>query len=179
MVISSTTTRISRFSAIGDVADTASEVVLLDFDNLSSATNHNGGALNFGVDGKLYAAHGENANGANSQTLNNLLGKIIRMNPVPDPTLQIPTDNPFFSTATGKNRLIWVLGLRNPFTFSVQPGTGLTYINDVGEVTWEEIDEARENYGTFMLATPTSIMPGNDRTSSEANWKSSRPFGRG
>lgn len=141
--------RISRFKANGDVADTASEVVLLDFDNLSSATNHNGGALNFGVDGKLYAAHGENANGTNSQTLNNLLGKIIRMNPVSDPVLQIPTDNPFFNTATGKNRLIWVWGLRNPFTFSVQPGTGLTYINDVGEVTWEEIDEGRagRNFG--------------------------------
>ena len=142
--------RISRFKANGDIADTtAGEVVILDFDNLSAATNHNGGALNFGVDGKLYAAHGENANGTNSQTLNNLLGKIIRMNPVPDPTGQVPTDNPFFSTATGKNRLIWVLGLRNPFTFSVQPGTGLTYINDVGEVTWEEIDEARagRNYG--------------------------------
>ncbi len=63
-----------------------SEVVLLDFDNLSSATNHNGGAIHFGPDGKLYAAHGENANGSNAQTLTNLLGKIIRMNPVPDPT---------------------------------------------------------------------------------------------
>ena len=142
--------RISRFTANGDVADTTvSEVVLLDFDNLSGATNHNGGALHFGVDGKLYAAHGENANGSNSQTLNNLLGKIIRMNPVPDATAQVPTDNPFFATATGKNRLIWTLGHRNPFTFSVQPGTGLTYVNDVGEVTWEEIDDARagRNFG--------------------------------
>ena len=81
----------------------------------------------------LYAAHGENANSSNSQSMTNLLGKIIRMNPVPDPTAQIPTDNPFFSTATGKNRLIWARGLRNPFTFSIQPGTGLTYVNDVGE----------------------------------------------
>src|SRR5207247_1828524 len=116
--------RVSRFTANGDVADTAvSEVVLLDFDNLSSATNHNGGALHFGVDGKLYAAHGDNATGSNAQTLNNLLGKVIRMNPVPDPTGQVPTDNPFFAMATGKNRLIWTWGHRNPFTFSVQPGT--------------------------------------------------------
>jgi hypothetical protein len=43
----------------------------------------------------------------------------------------------------------------------------------------EEIDVTRENYVAFVLATPTSIMPGNYRTSSEANWKSSRPFGRG
>ena len=141
--------RISRFTANGDVVNTAvSELVLLDFDNLS-ATNHNGGALHFGLDGKLYAAHGENANGSNAQTMTNLLGKIIRMNPVSDATAQVPTDNPFFGTATGKNRLIWALGLRNPFTFSIQPGTGLTYINDVGEGTWEEIDDARagRNFG--------------------------------
>jgi glucose/arabinose dehydrogenase len=134
--------RISRFKANGDIADaTVGEVVILDFDNLSSATNHNGGAIHFGADGKLYAAHGDNASGSNAQSLNNLLGKIIRMNPVPDPVAQIPTDNPFFNTASGKNRLIWTWGLRNPFTFSIQPGTGRTHINDVGQSAWEEINE--------------------------------------
>ena len=44
----------------------------------------------------------------------------------------IPTDNPFFNTATGANRAIWALGLRNPFTFGFQPGTGRMFINDVG-----------------------------------------------
>ena len=142
--------RVSRFKANGDIFDTAhGEVVLLDFDNLSGATNHNSGAIHFGADGKLYVAHGENATGSNSQTLANLLGKIIRMNPVPDPIAQIPTDNPFYSTATGKNRLIWALGLRNPFTFSIQPGSGRVFINDVGQNTWEEINEgqAGRNFG--------------------------------
>jgi glucose/arabinose dehydrogenase len=142
--------RVSRFRANGDVVDTTvPELVLLDFDNLSTAENHNGGAMHFGLDGKLYIAHGDNALGANAQTLGNLLGKIIRMNPVADPVAQIPTDNPFFGTATGKNRLIWALGLRNPFTFSIQPGTGLTYVNDVGQNAWEEIDDARagRNFG--------------------------------
>jgi glucose/arabinose dehydrogenase len=142
--------RISRFKANGDVVDaTVPELVLLDFDNLSGATNHNGGALHFGLDGKLYAAHGENANGSNAQSLNNLLGKIIRMNPVADPNSQAPADNPFYSTATGKNRLIWALGLRNPFTFSIQPGTGVTFVNDVGQNTFEEINvaSAGRNFG--------------------------------
>jgi glucose/arabinose dehydrogenase len=141
--------RISRFKANGDVADTSEgEVVLLDFEDLT-AGNHNGGAIHFGLDGKLYAAHGENAVASNSQSLSNLLGKIIRMNPVPDFTAQIPTDNPFYSTATGKNRLIWALGLRNPFTFDVQPGTGRIYVNDVGWGSWEEINEvqAGDNLG--------------------------------
>ncbi len=151
--------RISRFKASGDVVDPAiPEVVLLDFDNLSGATNHNGGAIHFGLDGKLYAAHGENGNGSNAQSLNNLLGKIIRMNPVPDPTDQVPPDNPFLSTTTGKNRLIWTMGLRNPFTFSIQPGTGLTFVNDVGEGTFEEINDARpgRNFGWPATEGPFS-----------------------
>jgi glucose/arabinose dehydrogenase len=137
--------RLSRFTANGDVAVAGSEVILLELDNLSSATNHNGGAIHFGPDGKLYIAVGENANGTNSQTLNNLLGKILRLNS--DGT--IPTDNPFFSTATGNNRAIWSLGLRNPFTFAFQPGTGRLFINDVGQSTWEEINDgiAGSNYG--------------------------------
>jgi glucose/arabinose dehydrogenase len=151
--------RVSRFKANGDLADSAhGEVVLLDFDNLSSATNHNGGAIHFGEDGKLYVAHGDNATGANAQTLGNLLGKVIRMNPLPDPVGQIPTDNPFYNTATGKNRLIWTLGLRNPFTFSVQPGSGRIFINDVGQITREEINEGQpgRNFGWPTTEGPFS-----------------------
>src|SRR6185503_3991331 len=69
--------------------------------------NQNGGAVHFGTDGKLYIAVGENANPPNSQTLGNLLGKILRINP----NGSIPSDNPFFNTASGVNRAIWALGL--------------------------------------------------------------------
>ncbi|HEV7516380.1 MAG TPA: PQQ-dependent sugar dehydrogenase [Thermoanaerobaculia bacterium] len=146
--------RVSRFTANGDVAVAGSETVLLNLNDLSSATNHNGGSLHFGKDGKLYIGVGENANGSNSQTLGNLLGKILRINP--DGT--IPSDNPFFGTATGVNRAIWVLGLRNPFTFSFQPGSGRMLINDVGQSTWEEIDDgiAGSNYGWPTTEGPTT-----------------------
>jgi glucose/arabinose dehydrogenase len=139
--------RVSRFTANGDVALAGSEVVLLDLNNLSSATNHNGGAMHFGADGKLYIAVGENANAANAQTLGNLLGKMLRINPTPGDI--IPTDNPFFNTTTGNNRAIWALGLRNPFTFNFQRSTGRMFINDVGQNTWEEINDgiAGSNYG--------------------------------
>ncbi|HZE13419.1 MAG TPA: PQQ-dependent sugar dehydrogenase, partial [Chthoniobacterales bacterium] len=53
--------RISRFTANGDIAVAGSETILVDLDNLSSATNHNGGGLHFGPDGKLYVGVGENA----------------------------------------------------------------------------------------------------------------------
>src|SRR5207249_3015027 len=146
--------RVSRFTANGDVALAGSEFVVVDLDNLSGAGNHNGGAIHFGPDGKLYIAVGENANGANSQTLSNLLGKMLRINA--DGT--IPTDNPFFNTATGNNRAIWALGLRNPFTFAFQPGTGRMFINDVGESTYEEINDgiAGSNYGWPITEGPTS-----------------------
>jgi glucose/arabinose dehydrogenase len=136
--------RISRFTANGDVAVAGSETILVDLENLS-AGNHNGGAIHFGPDGKLYAAVGENAVPSNAQTLSNRLGKILRLNS--DGT--IPTDNPFFNTATGVNRSIWALGLRNPYTFGFQPGTGRMFINDVGQSAWEEINDgiAGSNYG--------------------------------
>ena len=137
--------RVSRFTASGDVAAAGSEAIILDLDNLSSATNHNGGAIHFGPDGKLYIGVGENASAPNAQTLSNRLGKILRINA--DGSL--PADNPFFNTATGANRAIWSLGLRNPYTFAFQPGAGRMFINDVGASTFEEINDglAGSNYG--------------------------------
>ena len=136
--------RVSRFTANGDTAVAGSEFILLNLNNLSAATNHNGGAIHFGPDGKLYIAVGENANPSNAQTLSNLLGKVLRINS----DGSIPNDNPFFNTA-GARQEIWALGLRNPFTFAFQPGTGRMFINDVGQNTWEEINDgvAGSNYG--------------------------------
>jgi glucose/arabinose dehydrogenase len=144
--------RVSRFTADAtneDVAVAGSEVVLLDLETLG-ATNHNGGAIHFGPDGKLYIAVGENAVSSNAQSLSNRLGKILRLNS--DGT--IPSDNPtsfpnISGSPTGVNRAIWAVGVRNPFTFTFQPGTGRMHINDVGQNTWEEINVgvAGANYG--------------------------------
>ena len=60
--------RLSRFLIDGDVAVAGSETVLLDLENLN-ATNHNGGGIHFGLDGKLYVGVGDNAQGSNSQSL--------------------------------------------------------------------------------------------------------------
>src|SRR5215203_3281279 len=80
--------RVSRFTAAGDVAVAGSETVILDLETLG-ATNHNGGAIHFGPDAKLYVAVGENAVGSNAQTLTNRLGKMLRINS----DGSIPTDN--------------------------------------------------------------------------------------
>ena len=76
--------------------------------------------MHFGSDGKLYVGVGDNANGAQAQNLALPFGKLLRFNE--DGT--IPTDNPFFATQSGLGRAVWAYGLRNPFTFAVQPGTG-------------------------------------------------------
>jgi glucose/arabinose dehydrogenase len=151
--------RISRFTANGNVAAPNSEFVLVDLDNLSNATNHNGGAIHFGPDGKLYAGVGDNANGANSQSLSNRLGKILRINS----NGTIPSDNPtsfsgIAGSPSGPNRAIWAVGLRNPFTFAFQPETGRLFINDVGQSTWEEINDgvAGSNYGWPIAEGPAS-----------------------
>jgi glucose/arabinose dehydrogenase len=144
--------RISRFTANGDIAVAGSETVIFELDTLS-ASNHNGGALAFGPDGKLYAAVGENAETSNAQSLTNVLGKILRINK--DGT--IPTDNPFYTSTTGRNRAIWALGLRNPFTFAFNPGRSEMFINDVGQDAWEEINEgvSGANYGWPYAEGPT------------------------
>ena len=148
--------RISRFTAVGDVAGAASEEKLVNLPNLSNATNHNGGAIHFGVDGKLYVGVGDNADSTQAPDLSKVFGKMLRFND----DGSIATDNPFFNTpgSPGLAGAIWAYGLRNPFTFAVQPGTGRIHINDVGESTWEEVNLGAPgaNYGW-----PASEGPGN------------------
>jgi glucose/arabinose dehydrogenase len=119
-----------------------------------SATNHVGGSVQVGRDGKLYVSHGENARAAQAQSLGNVLGKIVRLNR----NGTIPRDNPFFARATGRNRAIWARGLRNPFKFAFDPGSPRTFVNDVGAQTWEEIDRLARggNYGWPVHEGPES-----------------------
>ena len=149
--------RISRFTASSanpDVVSVGSELRIADLPALSSATNHNGGAMHFGIDGKLYVGVGDNADSSNAPLLTSVFGKMLRLND--DGT--IPTDNPFFATQAGQNRAIWAYGLRNPYTFAIQPGTGRMHINDVGQDTWEEINLGVQgaNYGWPGTEGPTT-----------------------
>ena len=150
--------RITRFTANGNVA-TGAGTTILDLDNLSLQTMHNGGAIHFGPDGKLYVAVGDNVFGANSQSLSNRLGKILRINP--DGSLPTNPANPttfpgIMGSPSGANQAIWVVGLRNPFTFAFQPGTTRMFINDVGQSTWEEVNDgiAGSNYGWPIVEGP-------------------------
>ena len=137
--------RVTRFTANGDVVAAGSEQPIVELDNLSTATNHNGGAIHFGADGKLYIAVGDNANSSNAQSFLTRHGKMLRLND----DGSVPGDNPFLSQTSGLNQAIWGMGLRNPFTFNFHPANGRMHINDVGQGTREEVSEgiAKANYG--------------------------------
>ncbi len=137
--------RISRFRVDGDTAlgGLGGEKIIFDLDP-TTAANHNGGAIHFGNDGKLYASIGNSASSANSLSMTTTLGKILRLNP----DGSIPTDNPFVGQTTGKAQAIWCAGMRNTFTFDVDKVSGRIFGAEVGD-GWEEVNElqAGSNYG--------------------------------
>lgn len=143
--------RVSRFTANGNYAIPGSEVVLLNLNQLSGEI-HNGGAMAFGPDGKLYISTGDGGDGGNAQSFTSLLGKILRINP----DGSIPNDNPFFNQTTGDYRAIYALGVRNAFSMTIQPVTGRIFTTDVGNATWEEINEILpgQNYGWPIIEGP-------------------------
>jgi hypothetical protein len=128
-----------RSAANPNVADPASERLLLTIPHPGDS-NHNGGQLQFGPDGRLYIGTGDgggnNDSHQNAQKRTSLLGKILRMDPNSAATLEV-----------------WAYGLRNPWRFSFDRGTGNLLIADVGEGAWEEVDlaprgqAAGANYG--------------------------------
>lgn len=137
--------RISRFTMNGNTIVAGSESVVLNLDPLSGATNHNGGTIDFGPDGKLYVGIGENANTAHAQNLDTYHGKILRINS----DGSVPAGNPFVG-GTAQRQRVWEYGMRNPYTLSIQPGTGRIFVNDVGQNAWEEINDCTTgglNYG--------------------------------
>lgn len=136
-------TVLSEFRDDGGRADAGSERILLQEEQPYS--NHNGGMVAFGPDGMLYLALGDGGSGGDpqnrAQSLDNLLGKILRLDvdsaPAPIP-YTIPADNPFATRTRGAE--IWAYGLRNPWRFSFDRASGDLWIGDVGQNRYEEID---------------------------------------
>ena len=108
---------------------------------VSSATNHNGGRILFGPDGKLYIVIGENADPANAQNLSNLRGKILRVN-----ASSTKADG---SGAGNFHRRIWAYGIRNSFGFTFDPTGGRLWETENGPSCNDEINLIRvgRNYG--------------------------------
>ena len=167
--------RVDRFqvSANPDVANPASQEMLLDIGEHPSLSHH-GGQLAFGPDGMLYVALGDGAtypSPSPAQNDGSLLGKMLRIDVSggPGSGYTIPPDNPFVGPGLPLDQ-IWVKGLRNPSraSFDLPPaGTGALYIGDIGQAAREELDvqavssSGGENYGWDVMEGTVCLQPGN------------------
>jgi len=135
-----------RVSTNPDLADPSSAQVILAVDQPFS--NHNGGMIEFGPDGKLYIGLGDGGSGGdpfgNGQDRNTLLGKLLRLDVNANGQASIPSDNPFVGQG-GRRGEIWSYGLRNPWRFSFDRETGDLYVADVGQNSREEVDVAPQS----------------------------------
>jgi glucose/arabinose dehydrogenase len=154
---------IVRYKVSGSLSDPSSTNLTfgsrmnLIIDIPDNASNHNGGTLRFGIDGKLYASLGEDADRCSAQDSTTMKGEILRLQVAslpdtgagpPSKAALAPSDNPF-PGGNANAALVFAYGLRNPFRFQIDPVTGRLYIGDVGENTWEELDQCSggENFG--------------------------------
>ena len=167
---------IVRYTVTGSLSDPSSTNLTfgtrmnLITDIPDNASNHNGGTLRFGPDGKLYASLGEDADACSAQDSTKFKGNILRLQVAllpdtgttqPTKAALAPADNPF-PGSNANAALVFAYGLRNPFRFQIDPLTGKLYIGDVGENTWEELDEASggENFGWVFREGPAVLVPG-------------------
>jgi glucose/arabinose dehydrogenase len=164
----------------------------------TSGANHDGGAVGFGPDGKLYWAIGDLGNGSGvGADLASLASKIGRANLDGSPVI----DNPHHDGPGPNADHIWARGFRNPYTFNFQPATGLLWVQDVGS-SFEQIFIVRrgdhagwssyENnqpegfvapvikYGTNRVDTvpvASPVMMGASRRSGQVTFSTTAPHG--
>jgi len=123
---SNTTQAIIRYEAWGDVG-LGRTVIVPDLPTIGG--NHNGGALGFGADGKLYFAVGDLSYGIGSDLdLASLASKVGRV----ERDGSLPADNPFADGSGPNDDRIFARGFRNPFTMTFQPATGQLWVNVAG-----------------------------------------------
>src|SRR3954454_23474439 len=164
--------QVARYHVSGnpDVADAASALILLTIEH-SAQSNHNGGNLAFGPDGFLYISVGDGGGGGDpfesGQSLNTMLGKLLRIDVDHGSPYAIPAGNPFAGATPGLDE-IWAYGLRNPWRFSFDRQTGDLYIGDVGQGAREEVDfqaagaAGGQNYGWACREGKTSYNDTSD-----------------
>ncbi len=174
--------RIARYSTDSlnaNAADPNSELILKEIPHPTYA-NHNGGCLQFGPDGYLYAGTGDGGSGGdpdeNAQNTKKYLGKLLRFDVDGGSPYAIPADNPFIADTANYYPEIWAYGLRNPWRYSFDKLTGDLWIGDVGQNTWEEIDfmplanGGGQNYGWDCYEGTHNYEPGNCATGTVITW---------
>jgi glucose/arabinose dehydrogenase len=134
-----------RSASNPDRADPASGRIVLSVPHPANS-NHYGGTLQFGSDGRLYMGTGDGGGSGdsdgNAQNPESMLGKLLRLDPrrTGNSAYGVPRDNPLATRPT--TQLLWSTGLRNPFRFSFDRSTDALALADVGQNRYEEIDFA-------------------------------------
>ena len=134
---------------------------------MRASANHNGCALEFARDGKLYVAMGDAERPDDAQDPSSLNGKILRLNP----DGSIPADNPVVAGATVRTA-VYSAGHRNPQGIAVQASTGRTYAAEHGPDEHDEVNllVSGGNYGWPQLRGPEGQAGFRDPC-----WSSGRP----
>ena len=147
--------RLSRFvfDPVSGKANPATETIILD--KVLWSAIHNGGGLAFDDQGNLLLTTGDGGSDFKAPSahlapmLTSLNGKVLRIRPLEGGGYEIPSDNPFVGNDVGIRPEIYAYGLRNPFRIARRAAGQKFYIAEVGQETWEEVDElvAGANYG--------------------------------
>ena len=138
------------------------ETILLD--NIPGSSNHDGGRIAFGPDGKLYVATGDGEQQARAQDRASLGGKILRL----EKDGSVPTDNPFPGSP------VFSLGHRNVQGLAFEPDSGVLYATEHGPSGFfpaccqDEVNriEAGANYGWPIVTG----RPGDQRFRDPIAW---------
>jgi len=106
------------------------------------SSQHNGGTIAFDGDGYLWASFGDGGGQGdkyqNAQDPTTPLGSILRIELGPELEVSGAPGNPHLDGEDGHS-WVFATGVRNPFRFSMDPGTGEVWIADVGQACVEEI----------------------------------------
>ena len=166
-------TRVERFTVAAgtpNVANAASSKLIIGI--AQPFSNHNGGQLQFGPDGKLYIGMGDGGGSGDplqhGQDRSTLLGDLLRIDIDAGDPYSIPSDNPY-ATSTQFRREIWAYGLRNPWRFSFDRTDGVIYVADVGQNQYEELNavsaaQAGVNYGWRIMEGQHCFSPATNCT---------------
>lgn len=150
------TSHVASFTVEGKAADLSSEKIILKIDQ--PQFNHNSGKLVFGKDGHLFITLGDggaasdsgdgHVEGGNAQDIEQLLGKVLRINVDEGDPYSVPQDNPLVGKP-GRDE-IYAWGLRNPWGVVLNPDNdGELILGDVGQDRYEEVNVIKKggNYG--------------------------------
>ncbi|QDV06763.1 Quinoprotein glucose dehydrogenase B precursor [Planctomycetes bacterium Poly30] len=176
--------RIQRDPANPDRALPGETLLLnLPFNGSSASGSHNGGALRFGPDGLLYITTGDGWSGGDGvQSLSTFTGKVLRIRP----DGSIPESNPFYGQASGDYRAIYALGLRNPYTLTLNESNGWMLIGEANGGNKAEIlrlepgaNYRHQNFGGIGLSRGHWVdggAAGNKMVAGGAWYPASGPF---